>query len=59
MAVAKDEAKCDICMKKLTESCDSENKTCVTKNDAAACKAFYEKCKASVKGRCGGPTMCD
>lgn len=59
MFLAKDEAKCEICLKKLTASCDKENKICVEKNGAQACQAYYEKCKESVRGRCGGPTMCD
>lgn len=59
LLVAKDEAKCEICLKKLTASCDRENKVCVEKNGAEACKAYYEKCKESVPGRCGGPTICD
>lgn len=59
LLMAKDEAKCDICTKKLTDSCDSENKRCASKDGAAACQAYYEKCKASVRGRCGGPTLCD
>ncbi len=57
--LAKDEAKCEICLKKLSASCDKENKICVDKNGAQACQAYYEKCKESVRGRCGGPTMCD
>ncbi len=57
--MAKDEAKCDSCTKKLSGLCDSENKLCASKDGAAACQAFYEKCKASVRGRCGGPTLCD
>jgi len=59
LVVAKDDAKCDSCTKKLTALCDSENKLCSEKDGAAACKAYYEKCKESVRGRCGGPTMCD
>ena len=59
LVVAKDDAKCDSCMKKLTALCDSENKLCAEKDGAAACKAYYEKCKASVRGRCGGTTICD
>ncbi|MFM8332493.1 MAG: hypothetical protein ACKN9T_12455 [Candidatus Methylumidiphilus sp.] len=59
LVVAKDEAKCEVCMKKLTALCDSENKLCASKDGAAACLAFYEKCKASVAGRCGGPSLCD
>ncbi|MEI7868428.1 MAG: hypothetical protein WCI11_11080 [Candidatus Methylumidiphilus sp.] len=59
LVVAKDEAKCDSCIKKLTELCDGEFKVCASKNDAAACQAYYDKCKAGVRARCGGPTMCD
>lgn len=59
LLLAKDEVKCDTCMKKLTALCDSENKLCASKDGAAACQAFYEKCKASVRGRCGGPSLCD
>lgn len=59
LVIAKDEAKCDLCLKKLTTSCDEENKRCASKDGAAACQAYYEKCKASVRGRCGGPTLCD
>jgi len=59
LVVAKDEAKCDSCIKKLTDLCDGEFKVCASKDGAAACKAYYEKCKAGVRARCGGPTMCD
>ncbi|MGZ8244656.1 hypothetical protein [Methylomagnum sp.] len=59
LIVAKDEAKCEICLNKLTASCEKENKVCAEKNDPAACQAYLEKCKASVKSRCGGPTLCD
>jgi hypothetical protein len=59
LVIAKDEAKCDTCMKKLAALCDEENKRCAAKDGAAACQAYYEKCKASVRGRCGGPTLCD
>ena len=59
LVVAKDDAKCDICLKKLAALCDSENKLCASKDGAAACQAYYEKCKAGVRARCGGPTICD
>ena len=59
LVVAKDEAKCDICLKKLTATCEGENKLCASKDGAAACQAYFEKCKASVRGRCGGPSLCD
>jgi len=59
LVIAKDEVKCDSCLKKLTNLCDEENKRCAAKDGAAACQAYYEKCKASVRGRCGGPTVCD
>lgn len=58
LLLAKDEAKCEICLKKLTASCDKENKVCVENNGVEACKAYYEKCKESVPSRCGGPTIC-
>ena len=57
--VAKDDAKCEICLKKLAASCDKENKICVEKSGVAACKAYYEKCKEGVRARCGGPSLCD
>ena len=59
LLIAKDEVKCDACLKKLTALCDDENKRCASKDGAAACQAYYEKCKTSVRGRCGGPTICD
>lgn len=59
LLLAKDEAKCESCMKKLTSVCDSEFKRCAAKDGAAACQAYYDKCKASVPARCGGPTLCD
>ena len=59
LIVAKDDAKCDSCTKKLTALCESENQLCASKDGAAACQAYFEKCKASVRGRCGGPTVCD
>lgn len=59
LVIAKDEAKCETCLKKLTASCEKENKVCAEKNDAAACAAYLEKCKQSVRSRCGGPTLCD
>jgi len=59
LVIAKDEAKCDICLKKLTATCEGENKLCASKDGAAACQAYFEKCKASVRGRCGGPSLCD
>lgn len=58
LLMAKNEANCDNCMKKLTALCESENKLCASKDGAAACQAFFEKCKASVPGRCGGPNSC-
>jgi hypothetical protein len=58
LILAKDEAKCQTCMAKLTASCEKENKVCVQNNDAVACQAYLEKCKASVPSRCGGPTLC-
>ncbi len=59
LVLAKDEAKCDICLKKLTATCEGEFKLCASKDGAAACQAYFEKCKASVPKRCGGPTLCD
>jgi hypothetical protein len=59
LVVAKDEAKCETCLKKLTAGCDRENEVCVEKNGAEACQAYYQKCKDSVRGRCGGPSLCD
>jgi hypothetical protein len=59
LVVAKDEVKCDTCLKKLAALCDSEFKVCSSKDGAAACQAYYEKCKAGVRARCGGPTICD
>ncbi len=59
LVVAKDDAKCDSCLKKLAALCDSENKLCASKDGAAACQAYYEKCKAGVRARCGGPSLCD
>lgn len=58
LILAKDEAKCQTCMTKLTASCERENKVCTQNNNAAACQAYLEKCKASVPERCGGPTVC-
>lgn len=58
LLMAKNEANCDNCTKKLTALCDSEFKLCASKDGAAACQAFYDKCKASVPGRCGGPNSC-
>ncbi|SMF97092.1 hypothetical protein SAMN02949497_4511 [Methylomagnum ishizawai] len=58
LLLAKDEAKCETCLKKLSAGCDRENKVCVDNNGAAACQAYYEKCKESVPSRCGGPTLC-
>jgi hypothetical protein len=46
-------------LKKLAASCDSEFKVCASKDGAAACQAYYDKCKAGVRARCGGPTICD
>jgi hypothetical protein len=57
--MAKDEAKCEICLKKLSASCDKENQRCLERNEAKVCQAYYEKCQESVRGRCGGPTLCD
>jgi hypothetical protein len=59
LVVAKDEVKCDTCLKKLAALCDGEFKVCSSKDGAAACQAYYEKCKAGVRARCGGPTICD
>jgi hypothetical protein len=59
LLIAKDEVKCETCLAKLTALCEKENKVCSSIDGAAACQAFYEKCKASVRGRCGGPTICD
>ncbi len=59
LVIAKDDAKCDSCTKKLTALCESENKLCASKDGAASCLAYFEKCKESVRGRCGGPSLCD
>lgn len=59
LVIAKDEVKCDNCLKKLTELCEKENKVCASKDGAATCQAYFEKCQAGVRSRCGGPTLCD
>jgi hypothetical protein len=59
LLMTKDEAKCENCLKKLSAMCDNENKRCLERNDAKVCQAYYEKCKDSVRGRCGGPSLCD